>query len=96
MSTAAVLTVAKRGVSFASYRIGGDPVLHAIDSQGNLLRRVRLRADVDETIARAFLEGLLEHDDPLDPPLPPPPTLAPPLQLIRLDAGSCRRPRRRS
>lgn len=57
----------ERGVHVAPCRVGGDRLLLAIDSRGELVRKVRLRPGVDEGIARAFLEGLLAHDDPEEP-----------------------------
>lgn len=57
-----------RGVWFADYLVTGRPVLHAIDSHGNCIRRVRLSEDASESIARAWLEGLLEHYDALPSP----------------------------
>lgn len=62
--------VLERGVHFAAYRSRGCRVLLAIDSHGDCIRRVRLGPEVDETIARAFLQGLLDHDDPQDCPPP--------------------------
>lgn len=52
-----------RGVQYAHYLVDGYRVLHAIDSRGNCLRRVKLTPDVDEELARAWLDGLLEHYD---------------------------------
>lgn len=66
------LKIRERGVSLADYLIGGCPVLQAIDRYGNCVKRIRLADDVDEEIARTWLEGLLEREDP-----------APRLQLVR-------------
>ena len=60
-----------RGVWWAEYLVSGCPVLLAIDSHGDCIRRVRMREDVDEGLARAFLTGLLDHTDPVPPPRPP-------------------------
>lgn len=40
-------------------------MLLAIDSRGNCIKRVRLSPDGDESLAREWLDGLLEHYDPL-------------------------------
>lgn len=53
-----------RGVWWADYLSRGRPVLLAIDSRGECLRRVRLDRDEDEEIAREWLDGLIEHYDP--------------------------------
>lgn len=53
-----------RGVWPAGYMIDGLEVLLAIDSRGNCLRRVKLAEGVDEEIARAWLEGIIDHYDP--------------------------------
>lgn len=52
-----------RGVHLADYLIDGWPVLQAITSDGNCLRRVKLTDEVDEGVAREWLDGLLEHYD---------------------------------
>lgn len=59
----AAVPLLPRGVHLAHYLVDGWPVLHAIDSNGNCLRRVKLTDEVDEGLARAWLEGLLEHYD---------------------------------
>lgn len=66
-NTAAVLLA--RGVHEAEYLVDGHPVLLAIDSQGNCVRRVKMAPDVHEGVARAYLNGLLDHYDPVRPPL---------------------------
>jgi len=53
----------------ADYLVGGCAVLQAIDSHGNCLRRYPLRPDVDAECARVWLEGLIDHYDPLAPRL---------------------------
>jgi hypothetical protein len=58
-----------RGVWWADYLNRGRPVLLAVDSHGECIRRVRLERDEDEEIAREWLEGLLEHYDPPRPRL---------------------------
>lgn len=68
MESAAVRLL-PRGVWAAEYLIDGCPALHAIDSKGNCLRRVKLAVDTDEGVARAFLFGLLDHYDPVTPRL---------------------------
>jgi hypothetical protein len=55
----------ERGVHVAAYLMNGCYVLHAIDAKGNCLRRVRLAEDVDEECARVWLQGILDHYDPL-------------------------------
>jgi hypothetical protein len=67
--TPAAVALLPRGVRRADYLIEGYPVLHAIDSGGNCLRRVKMSPAVDEGCARAFLTGLLDHYDPVRPPL---------------------------
>ena len=80
--TAAAVRLLDRGVWPAEYLIDGFPVLHAIDSKGNCLRRVRLADGVDEDAAHEWLAGLLEHYDPrpalrlVKPDRPPPGTLS--------------------
>lgn len=64
MESAAAVRLLDRGVWYAGYLVEGDSVLLAIDSHGNCLRRVRLSVGVDESCARAWLEGLIEHHDP--------------------------------
>ena len=54
-----------RGVHPADHLVGDCPVLLAIDSRGNCLRRVRLAPDIDEEVAREWLAGLIDHYDPL-------------------------------
>jgi hypothetical protein len=79
--TAAVSLLA-RGVEKAAYLLDGCEVLLAIDRGGNCVRRVRLTPDVDEDIARAWLEGYLERVDP-EP-------VRPQLVLIRPTPSSAR------
>lgn len=64
MGTAAAPKLRDRGVWWADYLSRGRPVLLAIDSRGELVKRVRLERDEDEDIAREWLDGLLEHYDP--------------------------------
>lgn len=61
-----------RGVWEADYLVRGCRALLAINRDHECVRRVRIRAGVDEEIARAWLEGLLERLDP-----------APQLTLVR-------------
>jgi len=61
----AVRPLLDRGVWKAPYLLNGREVLQAIDRHGNCVRRVRLSLGVDEEVARAWLEGYLEHVDPL-------------------------------
>lgn len=63
--TQAATKLLDRGVCYADYLIYGDRALLAIDSRGNCIRRIRLSPSVDEGCARAWLEGLLDHYDPL-------------------------------
>lgn len=69
MPTATAYQLLSRGVHRADYLVQGFPVLIAVDSNGNCLRRVKMAPDVHEGVARAFLTGLLDHHDPLRPPL---------------------------
>lgn len=69
MGLAVAVPLLQRGVWTADYLIEGHPVLHAIDSNGNCLRRVKMSPAVDETCARAWLNGLLDHYDPMLPRL---------------------------
>lgn len=69
MGTATALKLKERGVHWADYLNRGRPVLLAIDSRGECIRRVRLERDEDEEIAREWLDGLLEHYDPPRPRL---------------------------
>jgi hypothetical protein len=64
MTSAAAGQLLGRGVWWADYLIRGRPVLLAITSAGECLRRVRLARDEDEDLAREWLDGLLEHYDP--------------------------------
>jgi hypothetical protein len=64
MASAAAGQLLGRGVWWADYLINGRPVLLAIASTGELIRRVRLARDEDEEVAREWLEGLIEHYDP--------------------------------
>ena len=64
MARATATKLLDRGVWEAEYLLAGRPVLLAITSRGECLKRVRLAVDDDEEIARAWLEGLLEHYDP--------------------------------
>lgn len=64
MGTAA-LKLLPRGVHTADYLIDGHPALIAIDSHGNCIRRVKIVPSVDEECAHEWLEGLLDHYDPL-------------------------------
>jgi hypothetical protein len=61
----AAVKLLPRGVHHADYLIDGCPVLLAIDSRGNCVKRGKLLPDTDEECARAWLEGLLDHYDPL-------------------------------
>ncbi len=63
--TATARSLLPRGVWSADYLVAGCPVLHAIDSRGNCVRRVRLAEGVDESAAREWLAGLLDHYDPV-------------------------------
>jgi hypothetical protein len=62
----AVSAVARpvRGVRLADYCVRGRPVLIAIDSAGNCVRRVRVMPNMDEEIVREWLWGYLERVDP--------------------------------
>lgn len=64
MTSVAAVRLLDRGVHFADYLLRGRPVLLAIDSRGECLKRVRLVRDEDEDMAREWLEGLIEHYDP--------------------------------
>lgn len=66
-----------RGVHWADHLVGGCPVLLAIDSRGNCLKRVRMQPTSDEAAAREWLEGLLDHYDPVPAP--------PQLQLVKFE-----------
>lgn len=70
MASAVAGKLRDRGVHWADYLLRGRPVLLAIDSRGELVKRVRLAEETDEGCARAFLCGLLDHYDPLPPPRP--------------------------
>ena len=61
---AATVQLLERGVWKADYLLAGCEVLLAIDRHGNCVRRVRLTSDVDELVARAWLEGYVERVDP--------------------------------
>lgn len=54
-----------RGIHTAKYLLDGHRALMAIDSAGNCIKRVKLAPEVHEGLARAFLEGLLDHYDPV-------------------------------
>ncbi len=58
-----------RGVWLADYLVKGQRALLAVDSRGALLKLYPLAPDADEDCARAWLEGLLDHYDPLRPAL---------------------------
>lgn len=80
MASAVVVGLRGRGVHWAEYLIRGRPVLLAIDSRGELVKRVRLARDEDEEFAREWLAGLIEHYDPprrLQLVKPPAPAAAP-------------------
>lgn len=79
MASVAAKRLLGRGVWWADYLVRGRPVLLAITSTGECIRRVRMDEDVNEGVARAFLSGLLDHYDPLRPPLRLVP-LSPPLR----------------
>ena len=63
-TSAAARRLLGRGVWWADYLRDGRPVLLAIDSRGECIKRVRLVRDEDEELAREWLDGLLEHYDP--------------------------------
>ena len=52
-----------RGVHVAPYTLKGAPVLLAIDSRGDCIRRVRITSDTHDGVAREWLLGLLDHYD---------------------------------
>lgn len=81
MSVAIAGKLLGRGVWFADYLIRGRPVLLAIDSRGECVKRVRLVRDEDEEIARDWLDGLIEH---YDPPRR--------LELLRTEPAALKRP----
>lgn len=71
MSSSA-LKLLPRGVHPADHLKDGCRLLLAIDSLGNCLRRAKITPDSSEECAREWLQGLLDHYDPL----PSRPTLA--------------------
>lgn len=79
MRNAAAAKLLGRGVWVADYLLDGRPVLLAVDSRGELRKRVRLASDADEEFAREWLEGLLEHYDP--------PVMVPRLTLVPRSAA---------
>lgn len=58
-----------RGVVQARYTLQGAPVLLATDSRGECIHQIRLAEDelfeMCEEVATAWLEGLLDHYDPV-------------------------------
>lgn len=60
----AVRSLLTRGVWRAAYLVDGFPVLHAITRRGYCIKRVVLREEVDEVRAIAWLEQLLDREDP--------------------------------
>lgn len=74
MATATPRPLLDRGVWREPYTMAGCDVLIAVDRRGDIVKRVQLRAGVDEGRATAWLEELLERVDP-----------APQLRLVNPD-----------